>query len=73
MGGVSAACGGIQDLLPMDDGYSGVPDRGMHGRGGGETSRANLLVHFINCHVQDTTFILEEGNLTQPGFSNSDM
>ena len=33
---------------------------------GGEINRTNLRIHFVHRHMQDTLWILEEGNHTHP-------
>ena len=40
---------------------------------GGASSRTNLRIHFVHCHVRDAIVILEEGNRPYPRFPQCDM
>ena len=65
-----SACGGMQYLLPMDGRDIGVPRQGLKG---GVSIRYNLRVHLAHRNMQDTIFILIQGNHNHPLSPNCDM
>ena len=49
--------------FPIAAGYLGFIVGGYKGQ---VTTRTNLLIHFVHCHMGDTVVILEEGNRPHP-------